>query len=69
MKVEYDRQLSTIKAISASEALETDDRERCTSAIRSNGATTLLITGCIPASAGGIGLNAVKKLVEKSGFH
>lgn len=69
MVVEHDRNVSTIKAISASEALETDERERCTSAIRSNGATTLLMTGCIPASAGGIGFNAVKNLVEKSGFH
>ncbi|WP_156526380.1 hypothetical protein [Cupriavidus gilardii] len=68
MVVEYDRRVSTIKTISPSEAVETEERERCTSAIRSNGSTTLLMTGCIPASAGRMGFNAVKGLIESSLF-
>ncbi|KAB0597844.1 hypothetical protein [Cupriavidus gilardii] len=66
MIVEYGREVRRIEAVSEIEAIETKEKQRCTSAIKSDGQKTLMMSGCIPASGRASAFNAVKNAVKAS---
>ncbi len=66
MVVEYGRKVRRTDAVSEIEAVETTEKQRCTSAIKSDGLKTLMMSGCIPASGKASAFNAVKKVIKAS---